>query len=195
MNELYEAALEVQSFMQERGWRFCIIGGLAVVRWGRPRATQDVDITLLTGFGGEELYVEALLSRFEPRVADAAAFALQNGVLLASASNGVPVDVALGGLPFEEGVVRRATPFEFAPDVSLITCSAEDLVVLKAFAGRGQDWVDVEGVVIRQTGALDWDYIIEQLEPLCELKGEPEILHRLEQLRKAAGAHSEGNDR
>ena len=48
MNALYEAALEVQGFFQSRQWRFCIIGGLAVVRWGQPRATQDVDFCLLT---------------------------------------------------------------------------------------------------------------------------------------------------
>ena len=54
MNGLYEAALEVQSFMQRRGWRFCIIGGLALQRWGDPRVTRDVDVTVLTGFGDEE---------------------------------------------------------------------------------------------------------------------------------------------
>jgi hypothetical protein len=28
--------------------------------------------------------------------------------------------------------------------------------VMKAFAARGKDWLDVEGVIIRQTGNLDW---------------------------------------
>ncbi len=61
MNGLYEAALEVQSFMQCRGWRFCIIGGLALQRWGEPRVTRDVDVTLLTGFGDEERYINEQL--------------------------------------------------------------------------------------------------------------------------------------
>ena len=68
-------------------------------------------------------------------------------------------------------------------DVSLRTCSAEDLVVLKAFAGRGQDWVDVERIIVRQTGKLDWNYIREQLQPLAELKEAPEILNQLEARR------------
>lgn len=184
MNGLYEAALEVQSFMQCRGWRFCIIGGLALQRWGDPRVTRDVDVTLLTGFGDEERYINELLSRFEPRRADAAAFAVQYRVLLFRASNGTGVDLSLGGSPFEERVVERATPFECAPGVPLVTCSAEDIVVLKAFAGRPQDWVDVEGVLARQRGHLDWGYIDEQLAPLCELKGEPEIVGRLAHLRR-----------
>ena len=184
MNPLYEAALEAQGVMEERGWRFCIIGGLAVARWGRPRATQDVDMTLLTGFGSEDMYIRELLSLYRPRVEDAGRFARENRVLLLSASNGIPIDLSLGGLPFEEGLVSRATPFEYARDVSLITCSAEDLIVLKAFAARGQDWVDVEGIAVRQGARLDWDHIRQQLAPLCELKGEPEILDRLGEIEK-----------
>jgi hypothetical protein len=183
MNGLYEAALEVQRFMTQRGWRSCIIGGLALQRWGRPRVTQDVDMTLLTGLGNEEDYIRELLAAFEPRRPDVADFALRNRVLLLNASNGTPVDLALAGFPFEEIVVSRATPFEFAPGVSLVTCSAEDLVVLKAFASRAQDWVDVEGILIRQWDGLDWTYIQERLAPLAELKDEPEIVERLTALR------------
>lgn len=54
------AAQQIQSLCEERGWRFCFIGGVAVQRWGQPRVTQDVDLTLLTGFGGQEAYVDAL---------------------------------------------------------------------------------------------------------------------------------------
>src|SRR5438552_3575923 len=37
------------AFCQEQGWRFCIIGGLALQRWGEPRLTRDIDI----GFSAE----------------------------------------------------------------------------------------------------------------------------------------------
>ena len=63
------------------------------------------------------------------------------------------------------------------------TCSGEDLIVLKAFAGRAQDWADIERVIVRQTGKLDLDYIHEQLPPLAELKDAPEILDQLEARR------------
>jgi hypothetical protein len=76
--------------------------------------------------------------------------------------------------------VNRASEFTYPPGVSLRTCSAEDLIVMKAFAGRGQDWVDVERIIVRQTGRLDWAHIREQLAPLAELKGEPEIVEQLE---------------
>ena len=61
---VFVAAEEVQSFCKKHGWRFCFIGGLAVQRWGEPRMTQDADLTLLTGFGNEEGFVDTLLGSF-----------------------------------------------------------------------------------------------------------------------------------
>ena len=183
MVELIRVAADLQFFCEARGWRFCFIGGLAVQRWGEPRATIDVDVTLLSGFGGEEPFILSLLDRYAGRVDDAAGFARRNRVLLLRSASGVGIDIALGGLPFEESLVARASRFTFPGDVSLLTCSAEDLVVLKAFAARGRDWVDIEGIILRQAGALDWTYIDEQLGPLAELKESPEILSELARRR------------
>ena len=179
MIEVINAAAELQALCQSHGWQFCFIGGLAVLRWGEPRETVDADLTLLTGFGGEEPFIQLLLEHFEPRIPDAAAFARERRVLLLRSDRGVGLDVSLGGLPFEELVVQRSSMFDYPPSAKLRTCSAEDLIVLKAFAGRGQDWVDLESVIVRQTGKLDWNYVHEQLAPLAELKGAPEILDQL----------------
>lgn len=184
VNGLYTAAKEVSEFLIAREWRFCIIGGLAVIRWGEMRTTLDVDITLLTGFGNESEFARPLLNRFAARIDNALEFALQKRVLLLRADNGKDVDISFGAFPFEEAMIRRATPFEFAPGVSLITCSAEDLFILKIFAGRGKDWTDAEGVAIRQK--LDARYVLRQLRPFSELKEDPEMVNRARQLLKAA---------
>ena len=68
MTLLLHAALDVQKFCLEREWRFCIIGGIALLRWGEPRFTRDVDLTLLTGFGGEERFVAAILESYRGRL-------------------------------------------------------------------------------------------------------------------------------
>ncbi len=183
MNEVIRAAAELQAVCESQLWRFCLIGGLAVIRWGEPRETVDADLSLFTGFGNEAPFIRTLLERFEARIPDAAAFAERHRVLLLRSSTGVGLDVALAGLPFEELLVRRSTIFRYPPDIGLRTCSAEDLVVLKAFASRGQDWVDIERIIVRQSGRLDWDYINTQLAPLAELKESPEILEQLEHRR------------
>jgi hypothetical protein len=183
VNEVIRAGAELQAVCEAHRWRYCFIGGLALQRWGEPRETIDVDLTLLTGFADEARFVATLLSRFEARIENAAQFAMSSRVLLLRAKSGVGLDIALGGLPFEESAVARSTLFEFPGDVPLRTCSAEDLIVMKAFAARPRDWLDIEGIIIRQTGKLNWAYIGSQLEPLVELKGEPEILVQLEKRR------------
>ena len=184
MKDLIEEALELQTLLSGCGWDFCFIGGVAVQRWSEPRLTKDMDITLLTGFGEEEKFVDFLLQHYEPRRADAREFALIRRVLLLKTASGTGIDVALGALPFEELAVKRSRLMEYTSEIHLRICTAEDLMVMKAFASRPRDWEDVRGLLVRQgTRNLDWKYVLTQLTPLCELKEEPEILIRLENLK------------
>jgi hypothetical protein len=180
MVDVLAAAVEVHRLWERRGWKFCFIGGIAVQRWGNPRFTVDVDLTLLTGYGSEERFVDGILEDLEPRRADARQFALLHRVLLARSRKGVDVDVALGALPFEERSVARASVWKLEGGAELRTCSAEDLIVHKVFAGRDRDWDDVRGVLARRHGKLDWTIIRDELPPLLELKEAPEAMQRLE---------------
>ena len=187
MNGLFSVAADVLAFCDDRGWRSCLIGGIAVQRWGEPRQTRDVDLTLLTGFGDERRYVEALISNFAARIPDVEAFALDNRVVLLQSPAGVGIDIALGGLPFEERAVAEATPWDVGQGVVLRTCSAEALVVYKAFAGRPQDWIDVASIAQRQGDELDRTRVIDDLRPLLRLKDAEGDLVRLERLLDDAG--------
>lgn len=186
MNPIFAAALEIQDFCRAKGWRFCFIGGLAVQRWGEPRLTQDVDLTVLAPFGSEEEFIKILLEGFRARRGDARDFALRHRVLLLEADNGVPLDIALGALPFEERAVDRASDYAVGPDKALFTCGPEDLIVLKTFAGRDRDWLDIDGIALRQAGRLDRALIDRELAPLLELKEDSESAGRLQRLLERA---------
>ena len=43
-------------------------------------------------------------------------------------------------------------------------------MVLKVVAGPVQDWLDIEGVIVRQGSRLDRGRVLEELVPLLELK-------------------------
>ncbi len=194
MKDLVEVAAELQTLIQSKGWKFCFIGGLAIQRWSEPRLTNDVDLTLLTGFGGEEVFVDELLRHYQPRRPDAREFALRSRVLLIQTADGIGIDVALGALPFEEIAIQRSRMMEFAPGIELRTCTADDLIVMKAFADRDQDRIDLEKIMIRQgTSNLDWKYIHKHLIPLCELKEAPDIITRLDQLKRKIAATEPAN--
>lgn len=188
MKDLIDQAAAVDALFREWGWKYCFIGGIAVQAWGEPRLTKDMDVTLLTGFGEEEPFVHQLLEKFDARVSEPVDFALENRVLLLANREGTGIDIALAGLPFEEEAVRRAKEVEFVPGKSLRICSAEDLIVMKAFAGRPTDWNDVSTICVRQSvGAIDWEYVSRQLSPLCEIKGVPETMDQLESIRRNSG--------
>lgn len=184
MSKLLSGALEVQQFFKSNGWRFCFIGGIAVQRWGEPRFTQDLDLTLITGFGNEQKFMDILLARFASRLSDPVEFALKNRVLLLSLESKVPIDVSLGALPYEERLVGRSSEFSLTEKIVINTCSAEDLIILKVFAGRDRDWADVRAVLTRQGRRLDYSLIFGELPELLEIKGEIEALDRLKKIQE-----------
>lgn len=187
MVDLIAEAVRLQEFLDSRGWRYCFIGGLAVLHWGEPRLTRDLDVALLTGFGAEAAYVDALLAAYPPRIAGARELALERRVLLIRTHSGVGIDVSLAALPYEETAISRAIPVEMLPGSLIRLCSPEDLIVMKLFAGRETDLRDARSVTARQgEERLDWNYIESHLRELAELKADPSVLERLRELRRAA---------
>ena len=149
--------------------------------------TNDADATVLTQFHRDEELADFLLRKFAARRSDARAFALRNRVLLLVASNGVHLDVGLGALDFEMRSIERSTFWSYTPRRSIRTCSADDLVVHKAFAGRDRDWSDVDMVLLRQGKKLNVPQIMQELVPLTELKEDASIVPRLENMMRRRG--------
>jgi hypothetical protein len=186
-NRLLAAAVEIQEFCARAGWKFCFIGGIAVQHWGEARLTRDADLTVFTGVGEEPRYVNTLLASFASRVEGMRDFALRHRVLLLRATNGIPLDVSLGALDFENAAVERSLLVEIADGVRLRLCSPDALIVFKVFAGRPQDWLDVEGVVAKSGARIDWNGVRADLRTLLELKEDAESLPRLEMILARRG--------
>lgn len=174
------AAAEAFAALIEIGRPGCLIGGLALQRWGQPRFTEDADLTVLAPFGSEAAVVDALLAHFPARMPSARQHALDFRVLLLTASNGVSLDISLAALPFEEEVMDRASRWRQVGDVWLETCSAEDLVIYKLVAARPQDLVDVTRIVERQGHRLDVARVRFWGAQFAELKEDPDLLRPFE---------------
>src|SRR6185295_3574063 len=109
VNNVFQAAAELQEICESNQWKFCFIGGLALQRWGEPRETVDVHLSLFAGFGKEQPFIEKLLKHFDARIPDAAVFAQNRRVLLLRSQQGVGLDIALAALPYEELMIERST--------------------------------------------------------------------------------------
>ena len=66
-----DALIELREFLDDRGWDYCLIGGLAAGRWGEARFTHDIDVVVKSGLGSEEEFIKPLLKKFKRRIADA----------------------------------------------------------------------------------------------------------------------------
>lgn len=137
------------------GWY--VFGAQAVMHWGRPRLTEDIDVTVqLSGVDTGRLVRELQQAGFALRVEGTPAFIAQTRVVpLVFGETGWALDVVLGGPGLEEDFVRRAVPVEVALGVSVPIISAEDLIVTKVLAGRPKDLEDIRGVLLAQAGRVD----------------------------------------
>lgn len=175
-----EAAWEVHQFLSRHGFPYVLIGGLAVQYWGEPRLTVDADVTVSAPLNDPEGFVRALIERFPSRIDDPIAFARRSRMVLIRTSNGCPVDVSLALPGYEDEVMRRAVDYELEPGKAIRLCSAEDLIIHKAVAGRPQDLRDIEGVIARHHRTLDIAYIRRWLTEFADILADPELLQRFE---------------
>lgn len=180
MNGQFETAWQLHRFLSARGIPYAIIGGIAVQRWGQPRLTRDVDLTILLRPGSEEATLREIVAVFPARIENAVAFALEHRVLPVEVPGGSEADISLGLPGYEEHVIARAVAYDLGAGRDVRLCSAEDLIVHKALAGRPQDVLDIEGIVARQGPALDIAHVRRWLEELARLADDPEVTARFE---------------
>jgi len=172
----------LMEWFREAALRGAVIGGVAASLRGKPRLTNDVD-ALVLDVDAETLIKSGSTFGFTPRIADAAEFARQTRVLLLRYRPGdVDIDISLGALPFEDEVIERSTWIR-AGNVRIRLASAEDLVIMKAVAGRPRDMMDIANV-IRANPDLDVERIRRWVREFSAVLDMPEIHSNLEVLLK-----------
>lgn len=78
--------------------------------------------------------------------------------------------------------MQRAVEDQIARGKRIRICSAEDLIIHKAVAGRDKDMADLTRIIQKQGNNLDLAYIRHWLETFAELLGNDEIPIRFERL-------------
>ena len=187
MITLFEEAARLQGMLLDEGLDFFFVGGIPLQIWGQPRLTTDIDLTVFTELINEDERINWFLSRFNPLIGtqdSTLQFARQRRVLLLQTESKTEIDVMLGGIADISEELRRSSYQQFTPTLSLKICSADTLIALKTIAGRGQDFVDIETVMIKQN-AVDWEYIESYLDQVMEYEDISAKRERLEQIRNS----------
>ncbi len=172
MQKQLNASLEtVVAFLEEHGYRYAIVGGIALAQWGVVRATYDVDLKVLVPDYDYTAIRNDLLSAFPLQ---ARAQLSPNSLIVAVLVNDIIVDFLLALPGYEELIIERAIQRDMGGWQAWI-CSAEDLIIQKAVAEREKDWLDIESLLRVQHQNLDQAYIAEWLTQFTEALESPEI--------------------
>jgi predicted nucleotidyltransferase len=182
--ELLPALHEAVALLEKHGYRYAVIGGIAVSTWGRTRATYDVDLKVLVPDTDYPSAHAAIRSAFPER---ARPHAPSNPLIIDTQIEGVVVDFLLAVPGYEENIVTRAMRCDLS-GMEVWICSPEDLIIQKAIAGRVQDWQDIEGILIEQQGRLDRSYVEGWLEQFAEVLDRPEIVSQYQSIRERISA-------
>ena len=161
---------------------YMIIGGQAVLLYGEPRLTRDIDLTL--GAGPERLpEVLRLIESWKWQIlaSEPVDFVQRTMVLpcLESAS-GIRIDFVFSFSLYERQAIERGRLVDLGK-AHVRFVSPEDLIIHKMIASRPRDLEDVRGMILKNP-ALDLTYIRFWLEQFDQSLQQT-FLERFEQLR------------
>ncbi|HDZ61850.1 MAG TPA: hypothetical protein ENH40_01735 [Nitrospirae bacterium] len=145
-----EILSRIGSCLKKHNIPYMIIGGQAVLLYGEPRLTRDIDITL----GMNSDHIKELLEvvqelSLKPIPEDIESFVQQTMVLPALDENtGIRVDFIFSFRPYETEAIKRARKI---PILGQEVCfaSPEDVIIHKIFAGRARDIEDVRTILLK----------------------------------------------
>jgi hypothetical protein len=168
--------------LSKAGLPYMIIGGQAVLLYGNPRLTLDIDITLGAGVDHLEKTLAAVESiGLNVLPDDVESFVQETFVLPARDENsGIRVDLIFSFTPYEKQAIKRANPVYF-DDTAVMFASLEDVVIHKIFAGRPRDLEDAEGLLVKNQNA-DRDYIAKWLAEFDRAMGTTEFTARFAEI-------------
>lgn len=179
MERQLEAAIRaVIRFLDDRHYRYALIGGIALAQWGVVRATYDADLKVLVPDFDYAAVRQAIRSAFpEPARQELP----HNPLIVAITVEDIIVDLLLALPGYEELIIERAVLRDLGGWQAWIS-TAEDLIIQKVVASRDKDWLDVEALLIERRDKLDEAYIEDWLRQFTEVLDNPNLLPRYQHL-------------
>lgn len=174
---------DLAGVLRRWGDRWYVFGAQAVLIWGRPRMTADVDVTVALVPPDTGQFVRDMQTAgFELRVGDVDDFVRRTHVLpFVHSRTQMPLDIVLAASGLEKEFLDRARRARIG-DLEIPVISPEDLIIAKILAGRPQDLEDIAGILARQKKSLDAPRIRETLKSLESALAQSDLVPAFERL-------------
>ncbi len=184
-----ELLAKIARSLKKHKMPYMVIGGQAVLLYGEPRMTKDIDITLGLQSSKldellevtKELGIAALPDKPDQFVA-------RTGVLPSvHQPSGIRIDFIFSSSAYESHALKRANRVKI-DDTEVCFASVEDLVIHKMIAGRPRDIEDVMALLLKNTG-IDVDYVLNWLKQFDEALAR-DSAQRFDEIRQRLGGKS-----
>ncbi len=179
---MFEQLLEsIAQGLERLAIPYMLIGGQAVLLYGEPRLTRDIDLTM--GAGPERLseVLDWVRGRGWQVLVDVPAEFVAKTMVLPclEPSSSIRIDLIFSFSPYERQALQRVRKVRIG-NTQVCFASIEDLVVHKVLAGRPRDVEDVRSILLKNRG-IDLAYVRTWLRDFDQSLGD-RSLERFEKL-------------
>lgn len=163
---------------------YMIIGGQAVLLYGEPRLTRDIDITLGVNIDRTKQLLKIIKElSLKPIPRDIESFVKKTMVLpVLEETTGIRVDFIFSFTPYETEAIKRGKTITIGGN-EVIFISPEDLIIHKIFAGRPRDIEDARTIILKNP-QIDKQYIRNWLTEFDKVQEGNIFLETFEKLLK-----------
>jgi predicted nucleotidyltransferase len=135
-----ELLRKIAMALDEGGFPYMVIGGQAVLVYGEPRLTRDIDITLGASLDRLAEMIDLIKSINLEALVDPAEFTKKTMVLpCLDVASGIRLDFMFSWSAYEQQALRRIRNIELA-GTNVKFASLEDVIIHKVIAGRPRTW-------------------------------------------------------
>jgi len=171
--------------LNEQSIPYMIIGGQALLLYGEPRLTQDIDVTL--GVDVDALPKIMEISRklnLKPLSSDIVEFVKQTMIFPTKDEvTGIRIDFTFSSTSYERQAIKRARKVPIEKTVVKFA-SLEDVIIHKVFTGRARDLDDVRSILIKNP-SVNLSYIEKWLGEFDKRLSRAELLKKFKKILKS----------
>jgi hypothetical protein len=168
-------------FLNDSGYDYIVIGGIAASTIGEARVTADVDVDIVMKKEAlPDFLKKAKKAGFRLSIKKCIESAEQMGIFQISYGD-YHIDFIIASTDLETQACARRKAIQLH-GVKAFFPTPEDLILLKLVPGRARDIGDIEGLIARHGNKLDNKYLKTWAMKLCDEAEDMRIRNELKKL-------------